>query len=177
MSGYEIFRDTGLSLDSQMWRPLGFCSVRIGDKIIDTGFGCVFMCFSHQVLRMSFRLVCCRGVLSIAQGALGFREECSRHSAKGHRNSCSILLFCLLTHSNIKGVSGQLSSRSIGCFGFTKESTMQKRWQFFIKNLQSLLNRFSYKHYCSVCSLCFNFYLTKILRNVPKPQRYQEFMY
>lgn len=133
ISGYEIFRDTGLALDSEMWRPLGFWSVRIGDKIINTGFGCVCMCFLHLVLMMSCRLVCCRGVLSIAQGALGFREECNRHSAKGRRHSYSIWLICLRTHSNINGVSGQLSSRSIGCFGFMMESPMWKRCQLWIK--------------------------------------------
>lgn len=82
---------------------------------------------------MSFRLVCCRGVPSIAPVALVFREECNRHSAKRHRHSYYILLFCLLTHSNIKGVEGQLSSRSMGCFRFMKESPMWKRWQVLLK--------------------------------------------
>lgn len=59
MSGYEIYRDTGLALGSGKWRPLRVCSVGSGGDKVITKTGIELHCTAGTV---HFGIVYRRGV-------------------------------------------------------------------------------------------------------------------
>lgn len=78
------YRDTVLALAVEMWRPLGFCSLRSGcqNMIMILGFG-VWVHGAPGTISAFRWIICSGGYQTWAQGARGFHEEGSWGSPTG----------------------------------------------------------------------------------------------